>query len=176
MNKDEAFIRDCAARNYSKSMTASLLGMWPQQLDVLIEFLPLPKIEFAPGSQSAGAALQRSQLHASRRGVKQDYLTDADRQRLRERMRERAPKHTAFGVTGTLPELIDRFAVVSRRSVLRRVKLLGLDLEKALTMPRTDRIYALSRKENHPWRKAEELSYQLHIDRQAARQSQQASR
>lgn len=50
MNKDEAFIRDCAARKYSKSMTARLLGMWPQQLDVLLEFLPLPKVEFVPGS------------------------------------------------------------------------------------------------------------------------------
>lgn len=176
MNKDEAFIRDCAARKYSKSMTARLLGMWPQQLDVLLEFLPLPKVEFVPGSQSAGAAYQRAGLHESRRGVKQDYLTDADRQRLREQMRERAPKHTAFGVTGTLPELIDRFAVVSRNSVLRRMKLHSMDLEKALTAPRADWDYRLSRKENHPWRKADEFSYQLHMDRQAARQSQQASR
>ncbi|NNA39240.1 hypothetical protein [Pseudomonas lundensis] len=176
MNKDEAFIRDCAARKYSKSMTARLLGMWPQQLDVLLEFLPMPKVEFVPGSQSAGAAYQRAGLHESRRGVKQDYLTDADRQRLRDRTREMAPKHTAFGVTGTIPELVARFGVVSLNSVRRRMKLRQMKLEQALTAPRADRDYALSRKDNHPWRKADEFSYQLHMDRQAARQSQQAPR
>lgn len=176
MSKDEAFIRKCAARNYSKSMTAHLLGMWPQQLDALLEHLPLPEVEFVRGSQSAGAAHQRAQLHEARRGVKQDYLTDIDRQRLRNQMRELAPKYTAFGVTGTLPELTARFGVVSHNSVVRRMKRHGLDLEKALTMPRTDREYALSRKDDHPWRKAEEAGYRLHMDRQAARQAQQASR
>ncbi|GLX87846.1 hypothetical protein Pfra02_04150 [Pseudomonas fragi] len=156
-------------------MTARLLGMWPQQLEVLLEFIPLPKIEFAYGNKSAGAAYQRAQLHESRRGVKQDYLTDDDRQRLRDAARERAPKHKAFGVTGTFPELVARFAVVSKNAVIRRMKLHDMDLERALTVPRMDQNYATSRKENHPWRKAEAASYQVYMDRRAASQSRQTS-
>ncbi|MCM8743597.1 hypothetical protein [Pseudomonas koreensis] len=167
MNKDEAFIRICADRQLSKSHTAQLMGFWPSAFPGYLEALGLGDINWCDSHQSLMAQQQRRDLHESRRGAKQDYLTDADRQRLRDRMRAFAPQYTAFGVTGTLPELVEKFAVVSKNSVARRINH-GMSLEEALTTPRTDIAFRASRKpDNHPWRQFEKRSVAAHRDRLA---------
>jgi hypothetical protein len=160
----EAFIRDCAARNYSKSHTAQLLGIRPSKLNEILETLPLPKVIWAPPGKCAGAQYQRQQLHNTLRGRPQN-LTNDDRERLAIQCRARAPKFTAFGVTDTLPNLIKRFAKVGHNSVVRRIHK-GMDLELALATPRRDRELSLKRKpDSHPWRKMSTEGFAAHQER-----------
>lgn len=155
---DIDFIRNCAHRGLSKSHTAQLLGFWPAVFGDYLTLLGLDDIEWVAGTRSLLAMQARRESGITRSGRTQDYLTDEDRERLRQQMRNRAPKYKAFGVEGTFPELVDRFSVVSKRSVLMRLKR-GMSLEAALTQPRQDQIIARQPKTNHIWKRLSEMDF-----------------
>lgn len=151
MANELQFIRDCAARGLSKSRTAELVGVWPASFSDYLECVGLSDVEFVNGKRSVSANEGRHRSGLTRTGVPQTYLTEADRQVIRQRNLDRAPKYTAFGVTGTLNQLTDQFGVVSKEAVRLRVKG-GMPIEEALKTPRSDFV-AKPRKNpsSHPW-------------------------
>lgn len=152
MHDEKKFIRECAARGFSLCRTAELVGVWPCRFREYIGLIGLGDVEFVNGHKSISAQEGRRRSGQTRTGVPQTYLTDADRANLRQRMLDRAPKHTAFGVTATLGELVTKFATVSKETVRLRLKR-GMPIEDALRLPREDPALRLRKaRESHPWR------------------------
>lgn len=168
MANELQFIRECAARGLSKSRTAELVGVWPTRFCEYLELIDLGDVEFVNGHRSTSANEGRRRSGQTRKGVPQTYLTDADRANLRQRMLDLAPKHTAFGVTATLGELVKQFATVSKETVRLRLKR-GMSIEEALTLPRAD--FVVKPRKNpssHPWRVDACMSIANHLARQEA--------
>ncbi len=166
MRDEKQFIRDCAARGYSKSRTAELLGFWPSVFPEYLEVLGLSEVEWVSGHKSKSAQEARHRSGQTRKGVPQLYLTDENREVLRNRIVERSPKYSAFGVTGTLSELTKTFSSVSKNTVQRRIKI-GMGIEEALKAPRGDIANRLrKRPDHHPWRVADRISYGNFVERQ----------
>lgn len=158
MHDEKRFIRECAARGLSRCRTAELVGVWPCRFREYLELIGLDDVEFVVGHKSVSANEGRRRSGQTRTGVPQTYLTDADRANLRQRMLDRAPKHTAFGVTATLGELVTKFSTVSKEAVRLRLKR-GMPIEDALRLPRDDLVVrARKNPEHHPWRTLERMN------------------
>lgn len=168
MSNEIQFIRECAARGLSKSRTAELVGVWPASFGDYLECVGLGDLEFVNGYRSISANEGKQRSGLTRTGVPQTYLTEEDRQVIRQRNLDRAPKYTAFGVTGTLNQLAAQFGVVSKEAVRLRVKG-GMSMEDALKTPRSDFV-AKPRKnpDSHPWRVDACISIANHRARQEA--------
>lgn len=154
---DVEFIRSCAARGLSKSHTAQLLGFWPSVFPDYLVLLGLDDVEWVKGAESLLAKQARRESGLARKGRTQDYLTEMDRARIRKRNNDLAPKHSAFGVVGTLSELVALFGVVTKVSVGRRIKL-GMSVEDALTTPYS-RTTPPRPTTDHIWKKYSEMSF-----------------
>lgn len=172
MNKDEAFIRSCARRGLSKSHTAQLLGFWPSVFPDYLKLLSLEDIEWCKPHQSLLAQQQRRDLHESRRGVPSGQN---NRDRLRQYAAACHPKYAAFGVTGSLGELIKRFSTVTKTAIVYRMSKKGMTLEEALIGPRTDLRIGKKVTENHPWRQSERRSIAAYRERTGPLGSMEAS-
>jgi hypothetical protein len=129
--KEIELIRSYAARGHSLSFTAQLLGIGHAKLG---RFVAGTDIKFVKGSQSIAMKL----AHTKSRGCTPPWSEEGFQaiRRGLERARERLCKrHTAFGVTGYIPELVKRFnCPVSIESVRSRVRS-GMTVEEALTVP-----------------------------------------
>lgn len=168
MRDEKKFIYECAARGLSRCRTAELVGVWPAAFREYLELIGLGDIEFVNGYKSISANEGRRRSGQSRKGVPQTYLTDADRANLRQRMLDLAPKHTAFGVTATLGELVNQFATVSKETVRLRLKR-GINIEDALKLPRDDFVVrARKNPETHPWRACARMGFENHRAKQLA--------
>jgi hypothetical protein len=136
MCKDIEFIRKQAKRGHSFSHTASLLGFYPYQLRTLLEAVGADDIEFVYGHRSLAKQRQLADLHASRKdrpqAVKPENLEGL--RKGREQMRAKHQR-TAFGVTGTLPQLKEHFGCTLHINTLRRRVRQGIPVEEALTRP-----------------------------------------
>lgn len=171
MNKDEAFIRQCAGRNLSKSHTAQLLGFWPSVFPDYLKVLGLEDIEWCEPHKSLLAQQQRRDLHDSRRGIPQ---SQENRERLLRCAALHHPKYTAFGVTDTLGALVNRFGAVHKNTVVHRINKLGMTLEQALICP-AGIPKARRQPESHPWRQSERNSFTNYKDRLGRSATMEAS-
>jgi hypothetical protein len=132
MSTDLDFIRDCARRGHSFNRTAQLVGFdYSYQLKSLLESLGVNDIEWPNPHRCLARQEQLARLHESRRGKPQSELFPKPC----IGSRHKAKKYTAFGVTGTLPELVSRFGKVSLQSVRYRMKN-GMSIEDALETQR----------------------------------------
>lgn len=67
-------------------------------------------------------------------------------------------RYTAFGMTAPLSVLVSKFGVVTREAVTKRMSR-GMEPEAALTLPPQHLVAAYGRKDNHPWKHADEASF-----------------
>jgi len=162
--RDEiAFIRECAARGLSRSHTAQLLGFWPADFIKYLDVLNIEGLQWQVGRESLLAKNQLQRVHESRRGA---HISEEHKAILAKYRNTNWKQYTAFGVTGTLPALVERFGAVGYNAVLKRMTE-GMPLEQALTQPRMDQIIAnRARSADHPWRKRQNREYQTYVDRQ----------
>lgn len=154
MANEIEFVRECARKGFSRNHTANLLGFYAYQLDALIEVVGATDIEFVKGSQSVLAIQQRERIYESRTyepsegkpfgtpfgsGTAEDLEVWAKGRAkglaaMKAKAKAEAKTYTAFGVTGTIPDLVKHFgAPVGYNSVLNRVKK-GMSIEDALTV------------------------------------------
>lgn len=135
------FVRECASKGFSRNHTANLLGFYAYQLDALIEVVGATDIKFVKGSQSVLAKQQRERMYESREGKPFPYQNKQTPEQVAAFQakgcaanKAKAQTYTAFGVTGTIPDLVKHFAApVGYNSVLRRVQK-GMSIEDALTV------------------------------------------
>lgn len=122
----EQFIKDCAARGWSRALTAQELGISARKLRVMLEHLP--GIEWPAPNKSI---LQR-QSHESRRG----QCSPANREALLKARRAQIPEtYEINGRVGTVDELA-KFAPVPAVTIRRRMSN-GIDPALAFTQPPT---------------------------------------
>ncbi|WMD23068.1 hypothetical protein RAS12_12040 [Achromobacter seleniivolatilans] len=129
---DEA--RRYAADGHSFTYAAKRLGLQNSKLRELLDANDGADIRFTYGHQSTASKLGRAAAQAARRGrplpAKEGTLEALKRNHVI--LRERALR-TAFGVTGTLKELMVEFdCKVSQTTVLTRLRA-GVAIEEALT-------------------------------------------
>lgn len=129
-------IRDYARHGHSMYGTAKALGLYGWEVRRAIELCRADDIEFVKGTQSVEFRESLQRLHAGRRGRPQPHQNPRVYEALkrgRETLRQRAAKLTAFGFTGTIRELINRFDFRLSEACLRARLKRGLSIEKALT-------------------------------------------
>lgn len=76
--------------------------------------------------------------------------------------------YTAFGVAAPLSVLVSKFGVVTREAVTARMSR-GMEPEMALTFPAQHLVIAHSRKDNHPWKRADNASFERFAARNPSR-------
>lgn len=96
--KIEDQIRACAARNMSKAMTMSVLGITRYKMDLLAD--AMPDIKWP----ARGRSLGEIERNASRRGYTTPAILAAC-ERGREAMRQKRAKYTLCGITTDLASL-----------------------------------------------------------------------
>ncbi len=164
----EEYIRDMASRGFSRRAVSKALGMQSRKFKELLELLP--EMDWVPPCQSWDCL----RANQEKNGVKRTMTKGLEKAvaAMMAGRRETYPRYTAFGVTGTLPELAERFGVVSHRSILKRLAR-GMALEDALTSPRNDPIGGRRNGDSHPWRQAERSNYLRWSERQAKAMQEQ---
>ena len=164
----EEYIRDMASRGFSRWAVSRALGMHWRKFKELLEYLP--EMEWVSPQQSWDCL----RANQEKNGVKRTMTKGLEKAvaAMMAGRRETYPRYTAFGVTGTLPELAERFGVVSHRSILKRLAR-GMALEDALTSPRNDPIGGRRNGDSHPWRQAERSNYLRWSERQAKAMQEQ---
>ena len=125
----EEYIKDCAARGYSKTMVLETLGICRYSFYAMLE--AMPPIEWPARGQSLNCKL----ANEARRGISTAKLKAASEKALAARRELRS--HTVDGFRGTIEELAARHGV-SGTTVRRRIKG-GMTLELALKTPVTPR-------------------------------------
>jgi len=123
----EEFIRDCAARGFSKTMVLEALGLCRDTFYAMLE--AMPAIDWPERGQSLNCQLSNE----ARRGVCTPKLRAAAQKAVAARRELRS--HTVDGVRGTIVELAKRHGV-SDSTVRRRMRA-GMSLEQALKTPVT---------------------------------------
>lgn len=119
----EAFIRDAAARGWSKTQTAAALGMHKQKFWDLLRLLPAFK--WAPKGHTLGNKLGNE----SKRGVAYPKVMAAAR--VAQQARRDQHRRTVHGRSGSLEELAT-LCTVSARTIRRRLAA-GQTPEQAFT-------------------------------------------
>lgn len=123
----EQFIRDSAARGFSRRATRLALGWSFQRFRDYLD--TLDPIEWP----AAGKSIDSRRANEERRGHCSPALAAA-LERNRQRQAEKR-RRTAFGKTGTIEELVSQVgSPASARTVMRRVRD-GMPIEQALTLP-----------------------------------------
>lgn len=145
MGNEIQFVRECASKGYSRSHVSKLLGFYPYQLDALLEVVGATDIEFVKGSQSVLARQQREKMYEAREGkpfgrpfgsgtAEELEIGRKGRAKGAAATKAKAKTYTAFGMTGTIPDLVKTFgAPVGTNSVRNRIQK-GMNVEDALTL------------------------------------------
>ncbi|HGM4968046.1 TPA: hypothetical protein ACKPXL_000148 [Pseudomonas aeruginosa] len=140
----EQFIRDSAARGFSRRATRLALGIGPW---VFREMLTLmPDIEWPAKGQS----LDHKRANSQKRG----HCTPALARALDQARQARKDKHThtVRGRTGTLEELVDLLPSPVSASTVRRRVAAGMSLRDALITPRQQPKPG----RRHPWNRSQQ--------------------
>ncbi|MCK2122156.1 hypothetical protein [Pseudomonas sp. PNPG3] len=123
----EEYIRDCAARGYSKTMVLETLGICRYSFYAMLE--AMAPIDWPGRGQSLACKL----ANEARRGISTQKIRDASK-KAHAAVRAKHLK-TVDGVQGSVEELARMYSV-SASTVRRRVKA-GMTLEEALKTPIT---------------------------------------
>ncbi len=123
----EEYIRDCAARGYSKTMTLEALGLCRETFYTMLD--AMPPIQWPERGKSLACKL----ANESRRGTSTPGLRAAAEKARSTRREKRS--HIIDGVKATIEAHAARYGV-SDSTVRRRVKA-GMTLEQALKTPVT---------------------------------------
>lgn len=124
-----------AKRGHSLTSSSRLLGLYPQQLAALLEAAKIVDIPFAKGRQSIASRAALAALHDSRRGASQPNQRPEVYKALARGRETTRKKHmrSAFGVTGTVKDLMENFSCeLTRNGVYQRLRR-GMSIEEALT-------------------------------------------
>ncbi|MBP6018761.1 MAG: hypothetical protein KA735_04665 [Burkholderiaceae bacterium] len=124
-----------AKRGHSLTFSSSLLGLYPQQLAALLDAAGVDDIPFAKGRQSLASKSALAALHDSLRGRSQPNRSPKGCEALARGRETNRKKHmqSAFGVTGTVKDLMEHFGCeLTRNSVYKRLRR-GMSIEEALT-------------------------------------------
>lgn len=123
----EEYIREYAARGYSKTMTLEALGLCRETFYAMLE--AMPSIQWPARGQSLACKL----ANESRRGISTPGLRAAAEKARRTRREKHS--HIIDGVKGTIEVHAARYGI-SGSTVRRRVKA-GMTLNQALKTPVT---------------------------------------
>lgn len=140
----DELIRDYASRGMSKRQVMAALGLSTRKLAAICEYIP--GIKWQPRGHTLGDKEARD----SQRGV----CTEAHRVaglKGNQARSESCKIHTAFGTTACMRDLVNKYGVVSRLTVRRRLKA-GWALESALVTP-AQRNSSKPPSADHPWRR-----------------------
>ncbi|HBN8651922.1 TPA: hypothetical protein L3734_005842 [Pseudomonas aeruginosa] len=165
----EAYIRDMAARGFSRKAVAAALNIERAKFKEIISYLP--DIQWP----EPGRSVDQVRAYEDQRGRK--YPMTEGRLRavaaMRDAARAKVTRYTALGVTATLPELVSQFSEVSIAAVRKRLAK-GVPLELALTSARSDHS---GRKntvaDSHPWKQADRRGYLNYCEKQTMKDQEQ---
>ncbi|QSL90474.1 hypothetical protein [Pseudomonas atacamensis] len=125
----EKFIRDAAARNWSRTQTLEALGICRETFYAMLK--AMPPLEWAAPGASLGAKL----AHEARRGHCSDALM-VHLKGVHARRREKH-SHDYNGHRGTIEQLARYSAHGVSASTIRRRMSAGMSLEQAMSLPQT---------------------------------------